>query len=98
MIVGIEDMILLRDVRDRGIVDNLKDRLEAEQIYTFIGHVLVVCNPYKWLRIYEKDIMKQYVLQVKTTHVVFLSYLLLISLELMFHLIYSQLQNLHIAV
>jgi myosin heavy subunit len=64
IIVGVEDMILLRDVRDRGIVDNLKDRLQAEQIYTYIGHVLVVCNPYKWLNIYEKEVMKQYVHQV----------------------------------
>ena len=64
VIVGIEDMIMLSDTRDVGIVDNLQVRLLSSNIYTYIGHVLVVCNPYKWLNIYEKDIMRQYVHQV----------------------------------
>ena len=64
IIVGVEDMVLLQDLRDAGIVQNLKDRLHAGCIYTYIGHVLVVCNPYKWLPIYEAEVMKQYVHQV----------------------------------
>lgn len=62
-IIGIEDMVLLQDTKDKGIMENLKTRLASEQIYTFIGHVLVVCNPYKWLPIYEERVMKQYILQ-----------------------------------
>lgn len=65
IIVGVEDMVLLPDVRDTGVVNNLKERLQAEQIYTFIGHVLCVCNPYKWLPIYEEGIMKQYIHQAR---------------------------------
>mmetsp|Transcript_10766 Transcript_10766/g.16368 ORF Transcript_10766/g.16368 Transcript_10766/m.16368 type:complete len:1196 (-) Transcript_10766:132-3719(-) len=65
VIVGVEDMVLLRDTRDVGIVENLRDRLTAGCIYTYIGHVLVVCNPYKWLPIYEKEVMKQYVHQAR---------------------------------
>lgn len=56
-------MVLIQDTKDSGIVANLKTRLRAEQIYTNIGHVLVVCNPYKWLPIYEEQVMKQYVQQ-----------------------------------
>ncbi len=38
-IIGIEDMVLLSEVNDKNIVENLKERLQAKQIYTFIGHV-----------------------------------------------------------
>ena len=58
-VIGIEDMVLLQDPRENGVVDNLKVRLQSEQIYTYIGHVLVACNPYKWLSIYDEDIMKK---------------------------------------
>lgn len=61
--VGTEDMVLLQDIRDAGVMENLRGRLQAEQIYTYIGHVLVVCNPYKWLNIYEPAVMKSYVHQ-----------------------------------
>jgi myosin-1 len=36
-------------------------RHASDGIYTFIGHVLVVVNPYKWLKIYEETTMKRYV-------------------------------------
>ena len=28
-----------------------------------IGNVLVVCNPYKWLSIYEESVMTKYIMQ-----------------------------------
>ena len=62
-VVGVEDMVLLPDIKDSGIVANLKLRLQSELIYTSIGHVLVACNPYKWLPIYSEDVMKRYTLQ-----------------------------------
>lgn len=68
-------MIMLTDTRDIGIVENLQLRLLSSNIYTYIGHVLVVCNPYKWLSIYEKDIMKQYVHQVNHPHFTFITIL-----------------------
>jgi myosin-1 len=57
-------MVLLPNTSDSGITDNLRERLHTGNIYTYIGHVLVVCNPYKWLPIYEKDVMKQHTHQV----------------------------------
>lgn len=62
-VVGVEDMVLLPDIKDSGIVANLKLRLQHELIYTSIGHVLVACNPYKWLPIYDDAHMKRYTLQ-----------------------------------
>lgn len=59
--IGIEDMVLLKNTKDIDIVENLKTRLQEEQIYSYIGHVLVVCNPYKWLKIYEDSDIKSYV-------------------------------------
>lgn len=61
--VGIEDMVLLQDARDSGIVENLKNRLAAAQIYTYIGPVLIACNPYKWLNIYDERYVKKYKFQ-----------------------------------
>ncbi|KAF0697355.1 Aste57867_11956 [Aphanomyces stellatus] len=59
-IVGVDDMVLLPSVSDNGILENLKARHGADQIYTFIGHVLVCVNPYKWLDIYNEETMKYY--------------------------------------
>jgi myosin I len=44
-------------------VANIAQRLQAEQIYTNIGHVLVAMNPYKWLNIYDDESIKKYVHQ-----------------------------------
>lgn len=60
VIVGVEDMILLQDTRDSGIASNLTTRLASKQIYTYIGNVLVVCNPFTWLPIYDEDFIHQY--------------------------------------
>jgi myosin heavy subunit len=62
-VAGVEDMILLPDTKDSGIANNLRTRLASELIYTSIGHVLVVCNPYKWLPIYTEEVMARYTLQ-----------------------------------
>ncbi|EQC30606.1 hypothetical protein SDRG_11661 [Saprolegnia diclina VS20] len=59
-VVGVDDMVLLPSVSDTGILENLKARHGSDQIYTFIGHVLVCVNPYKWLDIYGERTMKYY--------------------------------------
>lgn len=57
---GVEDMVLLTNIDDKGIADNLSDRLKNGEIYTYIGAVLVVCNPYQWLPLYGNDTVAQY--------------------------------------
>ncbi|OQS06846.1 myosin [Thraustotheca clavata] len=59
-VVGVDDMVLLPSVSDTGILENLKARHGSDQIYTFIGHVLVCVNPYKWLDIYNEQTMRYY--------------------------------------
>ncbi len=59
-VVGVDDMVLLPSVSDSGILANLKARHGSDQIYTFIGHVLVCVNPYKWLDIYNEQTMRYY--------------------------------------
>ena len=58
--IGCEDMVLLPQVSEDGIVDNLTLRLSSAELYTNIGHVLVACNPYKWLDIYSEEYVKKY--------------------------------------
>ena len=58
--VGVDDMVMLVDPKVKGIVKNLEERLRCGVIYTYIGHVLVVCNPYKWLSIYDESTMRFY--------------------------------------
>ncbi len=58
--VGIEDLVLLADITDHGIVENLNIRLVASEIYTYISNVLIICNPYKWLPLYDLETMSKY--------------------------------------
>ncbi|RQM11510.1 hypothetical protein B5M09_002133, partial [Aphanomyces astaci] len=60
MVIGVDDMVLLPSVSENGILENLKARHGGDQIYTFIGHVLVCVNPYKWLDIYNENMMRYY--------------------------------------
>ena len=62
-VIGVDDMVLLTTdaSKEAGVVDNLRKRLQKEQIYTHIGDVLICVNPYKWLEIYDDAHMKQYI-------------------------------------
>jgi len=44
---GLDDMVLLTKMTDSAIVDNLKKRYMDDQIFTYIGPVLVSVNPFK---------------------------------------------------
>nr|XP_039262596.1 unconventional myosin-Ie-like isoform X1 [Styela clava] len=44
---GVDDMVLLTKITDSAIVDNLKKRYMDDQIFTYIGPVLVSVNPFK---------------------------------------------------
>lgn len=48
--VGVDDMVMLTDISNSGIAANLKKRYEKDQIYTYIGHVLISMNPYKQIQ------------------------------------------------
>jgi myosin I len=42
-------MVLLSKVTEDQITDNLKKRIMADQMFTYIGPTLVAVNPYKKL-------------------------------------------------
>eukprot|EP00451_Oxyrrhis_marina_P019407 CAMPEP_0204351698 /NCGR_PEP_ID=MMETSP0469-20131031/31310_1 /ASSEMBLY_ACC=CAM_ASM_000384 /TAXON_ID=2969 /ORGANISM="Oxyrrhis marina" /LENGTH=1139 /DNA_ID=CAMNT_0051338297 /DNA_START=33 /DNA_END=3453 /DNA_ORIENTATION=+ len=65
--VGISDMVLLRKLSNAGITENLRVRHREGLIYSSVGPVLVVVNPYTWLQvpgtklsIYSPEVMKLY--------------------------------------
>ncbi|XP_022656886.1 unconventional myosin-Ic-like isoform X1 [Varroa destructor] len=59
--VGVQDFVLLEDFQsERAFIDNLKKRCQGNLIYTYIGPVLILVNPYKKLDIYGEDFVEQY--------------------------------------
>ncbi|XP_078343654.1 unconventional myosin-If-like isoform X1 [Oculina patagonica] len=63
--VGEHDMTALQDISVEGIAENLKERLKAGIIYTYIGRVLIAVNPFKALEIYGPDVLEMYCEDVK---------------------------------
>ncbi|KAL6069905.1 Unconventional myosin-Ie [Balamuthia mandrillaris] len=58
---GVDDMVMLSSVSNNGILENLKKRYNADQIYTYIGHVLICVNPYKSIpHIYTEQTLREY--------------------------------------
>ncbi len=59
-IVGVEDLVLLSQVTNEALVKNLKDRFEKNEIYTYIGAVIIACNPFQYFNIYDANHVKMY--------------------------------------
>ena len=54
---GVEDMVLLSKVTEDQITENLKKRIMADCMYTYIGPTLVAVNPFKKMPYFtEKEI------------------------------------------
>jgi myosin-1 len=58
--VGVEDLVLLSKLSNEAITQNLQVRFAQDEIYTYIGPVLIAANPFRWLRIYEAHHVKMY--------------------------------------
>jgi myosin-1 len=55
------DMVMLDDVSERGIVNLLEKRSKADEIYTYIGPVLVSVNPYRMINgLYGSSKLKKF--------------------------------------
>jgi len=59
-VVGCEDMIMLGQISNEAIVGNLQSRFAQNEIYTYVGDVLVACNPFQWIRLYESHYVKMH--------------------------------------
>uniref|UniRef100_A0A8C4X0J1 Myosin motor domain-containing protein n=1 Tax=Eptatretus burgeri TaxID=7764 RepID=A0A8C4X0J1_EPTBU len=58
--VGVGDMVLLEPLTEGAFIHNLKQRFEHDNIYTYIGSVVISLNPYKPLPIYSPQKVEEY--------------------------------------
>ncbi|XP_067860548.1 myosin-4-like [Heptranchias perlo] len=56
----IEDMAMLTHLSEPAVLFNLKDRYAAWMIYTYSGLFCVTVNPYKWLPVYNPEVVTAY--------------------------------------
>ncbi|XP_078545127.1 unconventional myosin-Ia [Lissotriton helveticus] len=58
--IGVGDMVLLESPELKPILANLQERFNHDEIYTYIGNVVISVNPYKPLPIYTPEHVQQY--------------------------------------
>uniref|UniRef100_G3TYB3 Myosin heavy chain 3 n=1 Tax=Loxodonta africana TaxID=9785 RepID=G3TYB3_LOXAF len=56
----IEDMAMLTHLNEPAVLYNLKDRYTSWMIYTYSGLFCVTVNPYKWLPVYNPEVVDGY--------------------------------------
>ncbi|XP_065418739.1 myosin heavy chain, skeletal muscle, adult [Chrysemys picta bellii] len=56
----IEDMAMMTHLHEPGVLYNLKERYAAWMIYTYSGLFCVTVNPYKWLPVYNPEVVNAY--------------------------------------
>uniref|UniRef100_UPI00358F9A9C unconventional myosin-Ib-like isoform X2 n=1 Tax=Myxine glutinosa TaxID=7769 RepID=UPI00358F9A9C len=58
--VGVGDMVLLEPLTEETFIHNLRQRFEHDNVYTYIGSVVISLNPYKPLPIYSPQNVEEY--------------------------------------
>ncbi|XP_076602591.1 unconventional myosin-Ib isoform X5 [Chaetodon auriga] len=58
--IGVGDMVLLEPLSEESFLENLKNRFDHNEIYTYIGSVVISMNPYRSLPIYTPDKVEEY--------------------------------------
>ncbi|KAL2101664.1 hypothetical protein ACEWY4_003425 [Coilia grayii] len=56
----IEDMAMMTHLNEPCVLFNLKERYAAWMIYTYSGLFCVTVNPYKWLPVYNPEVVAAY--------------------------------------
>ncbi|XP_043083433.1 unconventional myosin-IXAb isoform X3 [Puntigrus tetrazona] len=56
----VDDLCALPDLNERTLLENLRGRFRQEKIYTYVGGILIVINPFKFLPIYNPKYVKMY--------------------------------------
>uniref|UniRef100_A0A3Q2CG75 Myosin IXA n=1 Tax=Cyprinodon variegatus TaxID=28743 RepID=A0A3Q2CG75_CYPVA len=54
------DLCCLPELNEHSLLDNLRSRFRQEKIYTYVGSILIVINPFKFLPIYNPKYVKMY--------------------------------------
>ncbi|XP_068000435.1 LOW QUALITY PROTEIN: unconventional myosin-IXa [Melanerpes formicivorus] len=55
-----DDLCGLPDLNEKTLLENLRQRFKQEKIYTYVGSILIVVNPFKFLPIYNPKYVKMY--------------------------------------
>ncbi|XP_022782686.1 unconventional myosin-Ia-like isoform X4 [Stylophora pistillata] len=58
--VGVGDMVLLEPLTEDSLIENLWDRYNNKDIYTYIGDVVVSINPYRKFNLYTPERITEY--------------------------------------
>ncbi|XP_038606682.1 myosin-1-like [Tachyglossus aculeatus] len=56
----IEDMAMMTHLNEPAVLYNLKERYSTWMIYTYSGLFCVTVNPYKWLPVYNAEVVAAY--------------------------------------
>ncbi|MED6220130.1 hypothetical protein PIB30_041902 [Stylosanthes scabra] len=58
---GVDDMTKLAYLHEPGVLYNLKNRYDINEIYTYTGNILIAINPFKSIEdLYNASVMQQY--------------------------------------
>ena len=58
---NIEDMVNLKQLDEPSILHNLRMRFSHDEIYTYIGDILISVNPFKKLPIYSPEVVDAFI-------------------------------------
>ncbi|XP_056144822.1 unconventional myosin-Ib isoform X4 [Lampris incognitus] len=58
--IGVGDMVLLEPLTEDSFIENLRNRFDHNEIYTYIGSVVISINPYRSLPIFTPDKVEEY--------------------------------------
>ncbi|NP_001410713.1 unconventional myosin-IXAb [Danio rerio] len=56
----VADLCSLPDLNEHTMLENLRGRFRQENIYTYVGSILIAVNPFKFLPIYNPKYVKMY--------------------------------------
>ncbi|KAN0021662.1 hypothetical protein ACTFIU_003806 [Dictyostelium citrinum] len=57
---GVPDFVLLNQITENAFIENLTMRHKSDNIYTYIGDVVISTNPFKNVNIYKESDIKAY--------------------------------------
>ncbi|XP_060683366.1 unconventional myosin-Ib isoform X1 [Hemiscyllium ocellatum] len=58
--IGVGDSVLLEPLTEDTFLENLKNRFDHSEIYTYIGSVVISVNPYRHLPVYTPEKVEEY--------------------------------------
>ncbi|KAG7282935.1 hypothetical protein CRUP_018435 [Coryphaenoides rupestris] len=58
--IGVGDMVLLEPLTEDSFLENLRNRFDHNEIYTYIGSVVISVNPYRSLPIFTPEKVEEY--------------------------------------